>query len=104
MFGGNMMQKLQEMKQKMEESKERLETIQVSETSPDGNVQAVATAGKTIKEIKINDDFRKSADKEELEEMVLLAVARVMQKAGEVAESEAQGMANDLMPGLGGLG
>ena len=99
MFGG-MMGKLQEMKQKSEEVKARLETISVQADAEDGKIKVRATAGRKIQEIKISQELIDANDKEQIEELTLLAINRVLEKAEKVAEAEMAGVAKGFLPGM----
>lgn len=95
---GNMMGKLQEMKQKTEEIKARLETISVSAEAENGLVKVVSNGNRKITSIEISPDIIN--DREQVEELTLIAVNRALEKAEKVAESEMQGVAKGMLPGL----
>ena len=97
MFDQNMMQKLQEMQKQIEESKKRLDTIKVEETI-EGKVKIVANGNRKIESIEVID--HSSMDKEELEDYLILAMNRVMEKAGNVHDSEMASQAKGMMPGM----
>jgi nucleoid-associated protein EbfC len=99
---GDMMGKLQEMKQKMEETKKRLESITVNGDAGDGAVVVTANGNKKIVNIKVSEEVAKG-DKEELEDLLLVAVNRALEKADNVHESEMQGAAKDFLPGMPGM-
>ncbi len=100
MFGG-MMGKLQEMKQKTEEVKARLDTIQVDADAENGKVKVVCTANRKITQIQIDPSLFESADSEQLEDLLILASNRALEKAEKVAEAEMAGVAKNFMPGMG---
>lgn len=95
-----MMGKLQEMKQKSEEVKNRLDTISVTAEVEDGLVKVICTANKKIQSIQIDDQLIQENDKEQIEELTLLAVNRAIEKAEKVAEAEMAGVARGMMPGM----
>lgn len=97
------LKKAMEMKQKMEEVQARLDSITVTGEAGDGKykVSATVTASKKIKSIDISDALMEDKDKEHLEDLLLLALDRGMEKAQQVADAEARQMA--LSGGLGGL-
>lgn len=95
---GNMMGKLQEMKQKTEEIKARLETISVSADAENGLVKVVSNGNRKIISIEISPEIMN--DREQIEELTLIAVNRALEKAEKVAESEMQGVAKGILPGL----
>jgi hypothetical protein len=102
MFGkmGNMMDQLKEMQQKSEEVKKRLDTISVSEDSENGLVKVNCTANRKITSITISEDLMKEADKEQIEDLTILAVNRALEKAEKVAEAEMAGVAKGMLPGM----
>lgn len=97
---GDMMGKLQEMQQKTEEIKKRLDNINVEGDAENGRVTAVCTANRKIVSIHISEEL-KNSDKEELEDLVILAVNRALEKAEKIAEAEMAGAAKGMLPGFG---
>jgi hypothetical protein len=102
MFGkmGDMMGKMQEMKQKSEEVKKRLDTISVSGEAEGGKVTVVSTGNRKITSIQINDELMAQGDKEQIEDLVILAVNKALEKAEKVSEAEMAGVAKGMLPGL----
>ncbi|MEX2379698.1 MAG: YbaB/EbfC family nucleoid-associated protein [Vicingaceae bacterium] len=96
---GNMMGKLQEMQQKTEEIKKRLETISVH-AEAEGLVKVTANGNKKITSIEIDESIIKEGDKEQIEDLCILAVNRAIEKADEVFQSEMQGAAKGMLPGM----
>lgn len=97
---GNMMGKLQEMQQKTEEIKKRLDTITVEAEVEGGLVKVSSTGNRKITSIAINVELIDQKDKEQMEELTLLAVNRALEKAEKVAEAEMQGAAKGMIPGF----
>lgn len=97
------LKKAMEMKKKMEEVQQRLDSILVDGEAGDGKykVTVSVTASKKVKGIDISESLLSSGDKEHLEDLLLLALERGMEKAQQVADAEARNMA--LSGGLGGL-
>lgn len=100
---GNMKEKLQGMQQQMEEIKKRLDTISVSGEAANGAVKVVSTANRKITNIEISEELTQSGDREEIAEMVMVAVNRALEQAEKVSESEMQGAARGMMPNIPGL-
>lgn len=96
-----MMGKLQEMKQKMDESKARLAQISVKGFSPDKKIWIEINGNREVKNIKIDADWLKTADPEELEDKLVIATNQALQQAEKIYESEMKSAALGLMPGLG---
>ncbi len=97
------LKKAMEMKKKMDEIQARLDAITVEGQAGDGKyaVKATITATRKVKAIEISDGLMESGDKEHLEDLLLLAIERGMEKAQQVADAEARSAA--LSGGLGGL-
>lgn len=103
MFGDmmGMMSKLKEAKKKVEETKERLNTVLVDEASNDGKLKITLTANRTIKSIAIDDDLL--ADKEQLEDYLILTLNKAIEKATQINEAELAAAAKDGMPNIPGM-
>lgn len=103
MFGDmmNMMGKLKETQKKVEETKKRLDTVLVDETSNDGKLKITLTANRTIKSIEINDDL--FADKEQLEDYLIITLNSAIEKATAVNEAELAAVAKEGMPNIPGM-
>jgi len=93
---GDMMKQLQ---QQVEEAKKRLDTITVDAEAGNGAVKITCTGNREIKTIDISQDLL-SSDKEELEDLLIVAMNRVLEKANNVHESEMQGTAKGMLPGM----
>lgn len=96
-----MFDKLFAAQQKAEEAKKRLDTISVTGTVEGGKIIVTATANKVIQTVTIDEDFLKSADKEEFEELIALAVNKALEQAEKISEAEMQAATRDMMGGLG---
>jgi len=98
-----MFDKLLAAQQKAEEIKKRLDTISVYGEVENGAIKITSTANKTITGVAIDEEFLKSADKEELEELLLTAINKALASAEQVSSTEMQSSAKDMLGGLGGL-
>ncbi len=98
-----MFDKLFQAQQKAEEIKKRLDTISVSGEAEGGLIRVVATANKEIKEIIIDPVFLSNADKEELEELLVVALNKAIVQAENISQAEMQAASKDMLGGLGGL-
>ena len=98
-----MFDKLIEAQKKAEEIKNRLDTISVSSEIEGGKIKVLATANKSITSIEIDQEFLKTADKEELEELLVTAVNKVLNEAEHVSQTEMQAATRDMMGGLGNI-
>jgi DNA-binding protein YbaB len=96
MFG-----KLGEAKQKAEEMKLKLEAITV-----EGNAQGVrviANANKKIITVNIAPELLNPANKEQLEDLLMLAIEHAMNQAENISAAEMKAMMGAMMPGMGNL-
>lgn len=98
-----MFDKLLEAQKKAEEIKSRLDTISVSAEVEGGKISITATANKAITSIHIDPDFLKDADSEELEELLLTAINKVLKQAEDVSQTEMQAATRDMMGGFGNI-
>lgn len=98
MFG-----KLAEAQQKAEEIKSRLSLITVEGVAEGGLVKVIATGNKNITNVHIDDSLMKPERKEELEDLLLVAIERALQQAENVSAAEMKNLMGSMMPGLGGL-
>jgi DNA-binding protein YbaB len=98
-----MFDKLFEAQQKAEEIKKRLDTISVSSEVEGGKIKITATANKRITNISIDPDFLASAETEELEELLVIAINKTIDQAESVSQAEMQAATRDMMGGLGNL-
>lgn len=99
-----MLDKLFEAQQKAEEIKKRLESISVKGEAESGAIQVIASANKKVKEVKIDEEFFKSADKEEIEELLVVALNKAFEQADNISQSETAAMTQEMLGSMGGLG
>lgn len=98
-----MFDKLFEAQQKAGEVKKRLDGITVSGTAEDGKITVTANGNKVIQSINIDEDFLKTTDKEELEELLQVAVNKALVLAENVSQSEMAALTKDMFGGLGNM-
>jgi len=98
-----MFDKLVEARQKAEEIKRRLDNITVVGEAEGGLIKVTATANKEVIDVGIDPAFLANAGKEELEELLVVAVNNAMKQAENISQAEMQGAAKDMLGGLGGL-
>jgi nucleoid-associated protein EbfC len=99
---GDMMGKLHEMKQKMEESKKKLDALIVEGEAGNGSIKIRANGNRIIKSIVIKEELLKG-EKEELEELLVVAMNRTLENADKVNEAEMSGTAKGMLPNFPGL-
>jgi DNA-binding protein YbaB len=98
-----MFDKLFEAQQKAGEVKQRLDGITVTGTAEGGKITVTANANKAIQLVAIDEAFFKDADKEEIEELLVVAINKAMEQADNVSQSEMAAMTKDMFGGMGGL-
>ena len=103
MFGDmmGMMGKLKETQQKVEATKKRLDTVTLVESSSDGLLKITITANRKVKEIEIDDSLL--ADKEQLEDYLVLVMNKAIERATQVNETELAAVAKEGMPNIPGM-
>lgn len=98
-----MFDKLIAARQKAEEMKKRLDNITVVGEVEGGIIKITATANKEVTEVNIDHIFLANAEKEELEELLAVAINHAMRQADNISQTEMQGAAKDMLGGLGGF-
>ena len=102
MFGdfSGMMGKLKEAQEKIEATKARLNTIFVDGEAGNGKVKVSVTANRLVKSISIAEEL---TDKEEIEDYLVLALNKALDKANTISETELAAAAKDGMPNIPGM-
>ncbi len=98
-----MFDKLLQAQQMAEEIKKRLDLVSVSAEVEGGKIIVTSTANKHITAISINPEFLRTAELEELEELLATAVNKALAQADNVSQTEMQAATRDMMGGLGNL-
>ncbi len=103
MFGdlSGMMDKLKEAQRKIEETKTRLNTVLVEGTSGNERIKVIVTANREIRSINISDDLMN--EKEALEDYLIIALNKALEKANAINEAEMAAAAKDGLPNIPGL-
>lgn len=103
MFGDlmGMMGKLKETQEKVKATKERLNLVSLEEKSSDALLKVTITANRKIKAIHINDSLL--ADKDQLEDYLILTLNKAIERATEVNEAELAAVAKEGMPNIPGM-
>lgn len=96
-----MMGKLKETQQKIEDTKKRLDTVLIDEQSTDGLLKVTLTANRTLKSITIDDTLL--ADKEQLEDYLILVMNKAIEKATNVNQNELDAVTKMDMPMIPGM-
>ena len=96
-----MMGKLKETQEKVKATKEQLNSVMINEKSPDELLSVTITANRTIKSIEIDESLL--ADKEQLEDYLILTINKAIEQATKIQESELGAVAKEGMPNIPGL-
>lgn len=98
-----MFDKILEAKQKADEVKKRLDGLTVMGSVEGGKIKVTSNGNKVIQSITIDEEFLKEADKEELEELLALAVNKALEQAENINQSEMAALSQQMFGGLGGM-
>ncbi|HKR07501.1 MAG TPA: YbaB/EbfC family nucleoid-associated protein [Bacteroidia bacterium] len=99
----DMLGKLNEVKKKMDEIKNRLDTITVEGNAGDGAVQVIVSGNRVVKSINIETALLNPERKEELQDLLEIAMNNALEKAQNISESEMQSAGKGLLPNIPGL-
>jgi len=103
MFGdlSGMKDKLKEAQRKIEETKVRLNTVLVDGEAGNGLIKVTVTANREIRSINISDDLMN--EKETLEDYLIIALNKTLEKANAINEAEMAAAARDGLPNIPGM-
>lgn len=99
-----MFDKIFEAQQKADDVKKRLDGITVTGTAEGGKITVTANGNKVLQTVTIDEAFYKEADREELEELMVVAVNKALEQAENLHQSEMAAMTKEMLGGFGGLG
>ena len=99
----DMLNKLGDVKKKMDEIKQRLDLITVEGDSGNGVVKVILTANRKVKSISISDELLKIESKEELQDLLEIALNRALENAENISETEMKAAGKDFLPGFPGF-
>jgi nucleoid-associated protein EbfC len=99
----DMLGKLNEVKKAMEEIKSRLDTISVDGEAGEGAVKVMMNGNRKVTSVKISDKLLSPSRKDELEELLELAMNRAGEKAQNVSETEMKAAGKGILPNIPGL-
>jgi DNA-binding YbaB/EbfC family protein len=98
-----MFDKLMQAQQMAGEVKKRLDAITVTGIAEGGKISVTANGNKVVQSVSIDDALFKEADKEQLEELLLIAINKAIEQAENVSQSEMAAMTKEMFGGLGGM-
>ena len=96
-----MMDKLKEAQRKIQETKVRLNTVLVDGEAGNGLIKVTVTANREIRSINISDDLMN--EKEALEDYLIIALNKALEKANAINEAEMAAAAKDGLPNIPGM-
>jgi|TARA_B100000795_G_C22786960_1_gene435077 DNA-binding YbaB/EbfC family protein len=99
---GGMMEKLQAAQEKMEEVKARLDGITVVGEAQ--GVKVIVNGNKVVKNIDIPQMIIDDADKEQMEDLLLLALNRGLESAENISQAENASAMKGVIPNIPGMG
>ncbi|WP_170264961.1 YbaB/EbfC family nucleoid-associated protein [Salibacter halophilus] len=95
-----MMNKIQEAKKQVEQTKSELDNKQI-EVEKNG-VKVVITGNGAVKDIQVPTNFQQ-LEKEELEDLITLAVSEAVSKSIDLKESSLKEAAQGMLPNMPGM-
>jgi DNA-binding YbaB/EbfC family protein len=98
-----MFDKLMQAQQMAGDVKKRLDGITVTGSAEGGKITITANGNKVIQSVSIDEELLQDADKEQLEELLVIAINKTMEQAENVSQSEMAAMTKEMFGGLGGL-
>jgi hypothetical protein len=100
---GDLFLKLHEARQMIEESKKKLNDIIVEASVENGAIVAKANANKSLISIEIAEHLIQAANKDQLEEMIVVAANRALDEAAAKGEIEMKKITKEMLPNFPGL-
>jgi len=98
-----MMGKVKELQDKMQQAQGQLQHITATGEAGGGLVKATANGHRTLVKLEIDSSLLTPEDREMLPDLVVAAVNKALETAGEMAKSELQRQTSGLLPNLPGL-
>jgi hypothetical protein len=92
---------LSQMHEQAEEMKKKLNDIFVETEAENGLVKVKANGNRKIISLEISPDI--IGNKETIEDLVIVAVNKAIEKAEEIANKETGDMAKNILPDIGNL-
>ena len=91
--------KLQEAQQQMNEGKQKLANKTIDGDAGDGAVKVTVTGNREVKMISIDNQLLSPERKEELEDLLIIALNRALQNAEKKWDDEMKGLAGNMLGG-----
>lgn len=95
---------LEDLKKQQEALKQKLDQERIEGSTPDGSVTAVVSGSRQLIDIRIDGSKLDWQDREQVLDLIVVAVNEAMEKAAEVERKEGQQLIQSMLPpGLGNL-
>ncbi|MFN4971499.1 MAG: YbaB/EbfC family nucleoid-associated protein [Bacteroidota bacterium] len=98
-----MFDKLNEAQKRAEAVKMRLANIAVTGSASGGKVKITVDGNRKIKDIEIADELMQADRKEELQDLLMMAIEDAMEQADNLTQSEMNAIMSAMIPGLSSL-
>ncbi len=98
-----MMGKMKELQEKMKQAQDQLQYITTTAESGGGLVRATANGQRRLLKLEIDESLLQPQDRDMLADLVVAAVNKVMEEAGEKAKEEIKSKTSGLLPNIPGL-
>ncbi len=95
--------KMKEMQARMQEVQESLGKITETGEAGAGMVKAVANGKKQLVSIEIDEDLMKASDREILQDLIVAATNKALEKVEVRAKTELQKSTEGMMPNIPGM-
>lgn len=98
-----MMGKVKELQEKMKQAQDELQFLTATAESGAGLVKATVNGQRRLLRLDIDDSLLTGQDRDMLADLVVAAVNKAMEEAGEKAKEELKRKTSGLMPNIPGL-
>ena len=98
-----MMGKVKELQEKMQQAQEDIQYLTATGEAGGGLVRATANGQRKVLKIEIDESLFKPEDREMLADLMVAAVNKALDEAGELGRQELQRRTSGLMPNIPGL-
>ncbi|MXV14618.1 YbaB/EbfC family nucleoid-associated protein [Hufsiella ginkgonis] len=95
-----MFDKLLQAQQIAGDIKKRLDNLSVTGEAEGGKIRVTATGNKQVTAVAIDPDFFASADREELEELLAVAINKALEQAENISQAETQAATREMFGGM----
>ena len=99
----NLMDMFSEAQKEIEDTTKRLDNIIVKEELQGGEISISATGNKKITDISISEELFRNGEKDEIEDLLISAINKILAKAEEVNIKEMEKTAGGMLSGFSGL-